>query len=130
MELPSAGFQSDNGAEVGLVAQDLPDNIHTDWLGLRVDRQCNNLTFHPKTRKFYQLFLWTQDVYTMIAVFSQKENTNFSRPCLCVFAKGTVLVFNTAYSLFAYRHVHRKDIQNYRRFVSIENSLDHVCLDK
>lgn len=34
MELPSAGFQRDDGAEGGLVAQDLPHYIHTDRLGL------------------------------------------------------------------------------------------------
>lgn len=35
VELPSAWFQGDNGTEGGLVAQDLPHYIHSNWLGLR-----------------------------------------------------------------------------------------------
>lgn len=34
MELPPAGLQGDDGAEGGLVPQDLPHYIHTHWLGL------------------------------------------------------------------------------------------------
>ena len=34
MELPPAGFQSDDGTEGGLVAQDLPHYIHIHWLSL------------------------------------------------------------------------------------------------
>lgn len=34
VELPPAGFQSDDGTEGGLVAQDLPDHIHAHRLSL------------------------------------------------------------------------------------------------
>lgn len=45
MELPPARLQGDDGAQRGLVPQDLPHYIHSHWLGLGEKSACTTTLF-------------------------------------------------------------------------------------